>query len=669
MPKGLKFLYFLLITSILFDHSAYGQTTSALQKSFDNYRDFFDNTDEKPTEDLLRLGISRLNNAIEINNAKSIAKAQKELGLIYLTRLNDFQKAMEYFIKSMAIEDSLSLKESLVITNLAIAQIFEEVEDYPNSKDYLNQAKVLNTSFNNDDIDLYILNKLGKINASNGYLKEALINYNEVIEKAERLKHYQAIGEALLNLGQLHRLDGAYLLALEKHKEALEIQRSLKDRSAEAYNLSNIGELYYIMRNYDRSLANHIASLEIFRSLKNTEGIAMAYNYIGVLYFNQYQIERAIANLKLGLENAQEVQAQVELRKSYKFLSQCYREIGNFQQALNYQDLYVAFNDFIQNEKNESKLIDMQNRYILEKKQTQIDKLELNRIQRENELKRQKRSKDFLMILAGLAIIIGVLVLYLYLTKRKSNKVLAIANRKVQKQNDKLQEVNATKDKFFSIIGHDLKGPLNSLTSFSGLLINHTESLSKEEIKMLATDLDKSLKNLFALLENLLEWSRSQTGNIDFTPEKFNIRTLLENNVQLLEGQAQNKGIKIVNDAPETVMAYGDQNSITTVIRNLISNAIKFTPENGMIKVAAKATGSEVKVAIADNGVGMSEEVMGKIFRIDAKHSTTGTANEKGTGLGLLLCKEFIEKNGGEIWVKSKEEKGSVFYFTIPTPK
>ena len=257
----------------------------------------------------------------------------------------------------------------------------------------------------------------------------------------------------------------------------------------------------------------------------------------------------------------------------------------------------------------------------------------------------------------------------MYVIQQRSNKKLKVAHDQLNSQNLELQELNATKDKFFSIISHDLKGPLNSLTSFSSLLINHTESLSKEEIKMFASDFDKSLKNLFALLENLLEWSRSQTGNIEFIPEPFDLAAMLEENKELLKAQAQNKNITLMNESLEKVLINAHKNSINTVVRNLISNAIKFTPEGGKITLKTSRQNGEAVTSITDTGVGMGQNVIDKLFRIDSKHSTKGTANEKGTGLGLILCKEFVEKNGGRIWVTSKEGEGSVFYFSLnPKP-
>jgi len=271
-----------------------------------------------------------------------------------------------------------------------------------------------------------------------------------------------------------------------------------------------------------------------------------------------------------------------------------------------------------------------------------------------------------LFLVVALVVVTAGLLLILYLVKRRSNKILQAAKKEVQLQNIRLQELNGTKDKFFSIISHDLKGPLNSLTSFSRLLIDHTDSMSKEEIQLLAKDLDKSVKNLLTLLENLLEWSRSQTGNIDFTREPFDLTELLDANRNLLTSQAAAKRIELAIESPGPCRVTLHQQSINTVIRNLISNAIKFTPEGGAIRAGIRRENGRLSVFVADNGVGMSNEVMQKLFRLDSKHSTKGTANEKGTGLGLILCREFVEKNGGTIKVQSTPEKGSVFSFSFP---
>ncbi len=240
---------------------------------------------------------------------------------------------------------------------------------------------------------------------------------------------------------------------------------------------------------------------------------------------------------------------------------------------------------------------------------------------------------------------------------------------KIKSQNKKLKQLNLTKDKFFSIIGHDLKNPISSLISFSNLLTNHIDRMSKEEIRMLSIDFDKTLKNSYNLLENLLEWSRSQTDQIEYKPENFDIKALIVENKELMTAQAISKNITLEVSKVKGTTVYADKNSINTVLRNLISNALKFTSEGGQVTVSVTTTNGEVIIAVADNGVGMSKEVVNKIFTIDNKHATEGTAKEKGTGLGLVLCKEFVEVNKGKIWLESELRKGSIFYFSLPTKK
>jgi signal transduction histidine kinase len=386
-----------------------------------------------------------------------------------------------------------------------------------------------------------------------------------------------------------------------------------------------------------------------------------------MLYYQQKKYAEAIEHLKAGLHSALKSQTLDQQQKSYDYLSLCYKELGQFDEALAKREQFVVVSDFIQNQKNDQRLLESQNRYEIDTKQSQIESLESERLIREQELNAQKNLRNFLYSLIALGVIIVVLIFNLYKVKQRANNELQEVNEKVRQQNLQLQELNATKDKFFSIIGHDLKGPLNSLTSFSGLLMNHTDRLSKEEIQMLAKDFDKSLKNLLTLLNNLLEWSRSQTGNIEFNPETFDITSLLKENKELLGAQAQNKKISVLEELNGGMFVKAHRQSLNTVVRNLISNAIKFTPDGGLIKLSLKQTNGHVQVSIADTGVGMDAEVLGKLFRLDAKHTTKGTANEKGTGLGLILCKDFVEKNGGKLWVESEEGKGSLFCFTVPS--
>ena len=233
----------------------------------------------------------------------------------------------------------------------------------------------------------------------------------------------------------------------------------------------------------------------------------------------------------------------------------------------------------------------------------------------------------------------------------------------------KLQELNIAKDKFFSIISHDLRSPFNSIIGFSEILFNETEDFNKAEIKEMAKSIYITSQETYNLLNNLLEWSGTQTGRIKIEPAETGIYDIVLSTVVLLNDNAKKKNITVSVDIPEQLQVFADLNMINTVIRNLLSNAIKFTHEKGCIKIGARDTGKSVEITVADTGVGIKPEDIKKLFLIDANFSTTGTANEKGTGLGLILCEEFIALNNGDIRVESEIGKGSKFIVSFPKGK
>lgn len=237
---------------------------------------------------------------------------------------------------------------------------------------------------------------------------------------------------------------------------------------------------------------------------------------------------------------------------------------------------------------------------------------------------------------------------------------------KVQQRTKELSELNATKDKFFSIIAHDLKNPFNALLGFSTLLLEDFDSFSDEEKIDLIKTMSTASNNAYKLLQNLLEWSRSQTGSIKWDPGAISMHEIVNNTVDLLNNAAIAKEITIQAIISPNSTAWADGNMITTVIRNLLSNALKYTTKGGEIKIYSRAIKDETEITIEDNGVGIKDGDKEKLFRIDVNFSTSGTNNEQGTGLGLILCKEFVEKNKGKIWVESSEGKGSKFKFTLP---
>lgn len=236
----------------------------------------------------------------------------------------------------------------------------------------------------------------------------------------------------------------------------------------------------------------------------------------------------------------------------------------------------------------------------------------------------------------------------------------------LKQMREKLAEANATKDKFFSIIAHDLRNPFNHLLGFSELLIDQFDSLEPSKKKEFLENIHVSLQHVYRLLENLLSWSRVQLGTFEWTPEPIDLKRVVNDSILLLKAQAETKRIGLFSEIADPFVAFADLNMIETVVRNLITNAVKFTPENGKVWLEAASLENCIEISVKDTGIGIADDQIERLFKTGIKYTRTGTNNETGTGLGLILCKEFVEKNGGRIWVESSVGKGSCFRFSIP---
>ncbi len=236
----------------------------------------------------------------------------------------------------------------------------------------------------------------------------------------------------------------------------------------------------------------------------------------------------------------------------------------------------------------------------------------------------------------------------------------------IKSKNAELQKLIADKDYFMSILAHDLKAPFNAILGFLDLLANNLHSYDINEIERQITIVNQSALGAFHLLEDILLWAMSQSGKLPFQPTEFDFKISCYNVVEMLKPNADTKSITIKNVEADEIIVFADTNMLNTILRNIISNAIKFTYYGGFIHIYAEQNNTEVTISISDNGTGISPETVSNLFDITKMHSTKGTANEKGPGLGLLLCKTFVEKHGGTIWVESELGKGSTFKFTIP---
>ncbi len=240
------------------------------------------------------------------------------------------------------------------------------------------------------------------------------------------------------------------------------------------------------------------------------------------------------------------------------------------------------------------------------------------------------------------------------------------SEEEIKKKNEELKEANETKDILLSIISHDLRSPFQGLLGISGYLVDEYDSLDKNEIKELIETLHEALKNQYKFLDDLLNWSRLQSGRLLINRSEFKLYELVEKIGNLFQTNLEGKKILLINNISNNCVINGDEDLIYLLIRNLVSNAIKFTNKNGKIEIKSNLYENKIQIEISDNGIGIKPENIGKIFKIENHFTTRGTNNEKGNGFGLALCKEIVSKHGGEIWLQSEYGKGTTFFFTIP---
>jgi signal transduction histidine kinase len=367
-----------------------------------------------------------------------------------------------------------------------------------------------------------------------------------------------------------------------------------------------------------------------------------------------------------GLEESKKSGIVELIATAYKVLYLTNQKKGSYKEALYYRNLEVALNDSLKTAEKEKVIRNIQSSYELEQKQRQIDLLSKDKVIGQKELERVKLRRD-LLTAGAISLLIFAFVLFRnYAQKRKLSEQLALQNKDISAQNLQLEELVHVKDRLFSIIGHDLRGPIYTISHMIDMI--KEDGLSEEEGKHWIEKISDTLTITAHLVENLLYWAKSQMDGIQANPADFNVQKVIEQNITLLKERAAEKKVLVTGvegTTPGTV--YGDETMIDIVIRNLVENAVKFSKAGDTVTVSAQNKDAVTVITVKDNGKGIPEEAQAKIFDKFSSYTTYGTASEKGSGLGLLLCKELVEKNNGTIWFESKAGIGSSFYFSLPS--
>lgn len=507
-------------------------------------------------------------------------------------------------------------------------------------------------------------------------LHDKSLNYHHQNLKIRRkIKDTIGIATTLNNIGVVFRHKHLYDSSLFYYKKALEIELKYHDSVSISRYYNNIALAYMDLKQYDSSQAYFTKSLNIRLNINELQGIKNSYQGLGLLYYNQAKYKEARKMQELSMKYAQQIGIVYEIESISDEIAKTYEKLNLFELAYKYSALNRQMHDSIKFSETTSLItkIELENAYAIT---TRIKELEA-----ENIIEKERSSKYQLIYLLSAVSIILILIVYSFFKIRKSNILLlekqeqilmqkeeiTQQNESILQQNQELERINSEKDKFFSIIAHDLRSPFAGFLGLTKLMVKNHDELSREDIFETSALLKNSADNLYKLLENLLEWSRIQRGLIDVHPQECLIDFYVDENIQLQSELLKQKEMHLQNNVNQGFVVIADLDMLNTIIRNLLSNAIKFTKRGGNIELNAKVVENNmIEISISDNGIGIDPKNKNSLFKIDQKISTPGTENEASTGLGLLLVKDFVEKNNGKLWFESELDKGTTFYFILP---
>lgn len=545
-------------------------------------------------------------------------------GKLYNSLANEYQytgnysKALEHYLKGIDLAAPLDDFEMLSILNENIAGMYAEQKDFEQALEFYKKVKKYNRRLNDEIISAETMSNMASLYADVEDFDQAMFNVNNSIA------------------------------TFEKHK--------ISDWLAFAYGVK--GKIYLMQKKYDWALYWYDKADFIYEGLDDKRGAIEVYDGYSKAFYGVEEDSLA-ENLALkGNLIAKEIAALDFQKNTSETLYKIYKKKGDFEKAVLYLEEFEALSDSLSKDEIKNNLT------LYKTKENHDRKKEIIIAEKEKQLARQR----YYMYAAIIVLIVLMSTsIPLYVNQKKLVKLYKEHKEKTKtlsEREEELKRIDKTKNQLFSIIGHDLRGPIGGLQGLLRLFANN--DIPQSEFVSFIPKLRADVDHILFSLNNLLSWGQAQLKNDVTKPAIIPVKNHVDDSIRLLTENAKAKSIKISNMVPDTASVWVDGNQLDIVIRNLISNAIKFTPENGAITINAIKDQDSWKIQVRDTGVGMTEKIRDSIFCSDSTVTTFGTNNEKGTGLGLSLCKEMVERNNGKIWVESEMNKGTSFYFTIP---
>ena len=600
----------------------------------------------------------------QTNNKKGQGFIYNSLAIIFHQQ-SKYNEAIEYYKKSLSFRQEISDINGISACYNNIGNSLYNQMKYTEAFIYMMKGLKLREDLQDKDLIANSLNNIAGVYSAIGNYKEALEYLQRAIAIYKSNNNILGLVEAYYNIGLLYYNLKNYEQATFYQSKGYQLALTTGYKFDESLCILALADIFSKQKKYEKALDYYMMAKKRGEKLYGLEQEAEINIGIGSVYVNTGKTQLGIEYLIKGYQIARDFNFLIPIPDATSSLAKAYLSLNDFKNAYKFKELNAIYNDSNNNKETNKKIAENQFNYELDKKQSKIELLEKDKAIKEEETTRQKYITIGLLSFLIISVFI-IMRLINNVKKEKETKELILKQKfEIEEQSTKLSQMNQLKDKTFSILSHDLRSPLGALVQILEMLDD--KSISIQEFSELKKKLDLQLTYLNRFLENLLLWSKSHMEE-DFAIQikQINLFEIVNQNQELLQESANQKQIEIKNHIHQDTCIMADFDQIDLVLRNLLSNALKFTSNSGKIEVMAKENNNEIVVSVTDNGIGMDSETAKNLFDNKERKSSIGTIGEKGTGLGLLICKEFINKHGGKIWAESEPKKGSTFYFSLP---
>ncbi len=599
------------------------------------------------------------------HHTKAKIRAYQTIGALYALS-GDYSSALRY--DNLALHTSLENRDS---ANLStdynnVANDYYDLGEYDEAYYYFTQSYRVARAIHDSLRMAVALHNVGRVFKELGQYDRALEHLSLSLEMSRNVGDLEGVPYSLDEIGDVLLRQEEYDSALQVLLRSLYLTRRQKVLALEPRTLTKLATVHSKSGHYENALAYYDTTYALHKRIGNEFGIAEVELGRGLVFTRQGKYDLAMESISNSLKLAKQSNARTLEIRGYHSLSLLYEQREDYKQSLAYFKQFKQLEDSLFSQDMQAKLLRDQIRFETEDKDTEIAALNEEGELKDDTIKKQEFVRNILVVVMALSVILLATVYRSGQRRRQINTLLLRHQQEMETRSEELERLNEVKDKFFSIISHDLRSPINALSGLLDLL--DKGAVTPEELSRHIHELKSRFNHTRTLLNNLLDWTLLQMDKLSLQPARIDLHKIVDENIELLES-IPNKHIDLYNNVPENTIGYADANTVNLVIRNLVTNAIKFTNDGGSVKVSAEPLEKEWLISVEDNGVGMKDDVLKILFDKTAPYTTRGTANEKGTGLGLILCKEFVEKNGGKIFVESEEGKGSKFSFTVPKPQ